>query len=471
VSPSLASIHHYDLIVIGSGPAGQKAAIQAAKGGLAVALCEQEPAIGGACVHYGTIPSKSLRERAVRRAARAGNLIPVTLDQSVSVAELIGEVGHVVRAHDEYMSAQLQRNGIHLEHGRASFESPTAIRVRRVGGGEKLLTAKHIVIATGSVPRRLPQIPVDHEYIYDSDSILALPYLPRSLIVLGGGVIACEYASIFALLGVRVTLVDRATRPLGFLDCDLSRRFLETFAAMGGTFLGSTQVTDAAFDGIAGSTVNLASGATLAADKVLCALGRVSQLAGLNLESTGVEVDERGLIQVNAYGQTCVPNIYAAGDVVGPPALASAAMEQGRRAACHMLGLDPGSGSEFLPAGIYSVPELAGIGLTETQARERYSNVVIGAARFAEIARGQISGTQTGYLKLVATTDRRIRGVHIAGDQATDLIHMGQMALIQQATLDVFIDNIFNFPTYGEAFRVAALDAAESLASLQPAQA
>lgn len=461
----LAPTPHFDLVVIGSGPAGQKAAVQAVKGGMRVAVCEQQRAVGGACVHYGTIPSKALRERAVRRCRQDGQLHALPLDQSVSVAELIGEVDHIVHAHDTYMAAQLRRNGIEIVHGRASFESAQALRVRRIGAPDLVLTADAFLIATGSVPRRIPTVPVDHEYIYDSDSILSLPYLPRSLSVLGGGVIACEYASIFALLGVEVTLIDRAAQPLGFLDRDLSARFLEAFAALGGRFLGSERVREVVFDGIAGTETRLESGQTVAADKVLCALGRVAQLAGLAIDRAGLAVDERGLIPVNAHGQTAVPHIYAAGDVIGPPALASASMEQGRRAACHLLGVSPGAGSAFLPTGIYSVPELAGVGLTETEARDRHGEVVVGVARFAEIARGQISGTQSGYLKLVVTPDRRLRGVHIAGDQATDLVHMGQMALIHGATIDVFIDNVFNFPTYGECFRVAALDAAESLAT------
>lgn len=458
-----AATQSYDLIVIGAGPAGQKAAVQAAKGGLRVAVCEQQRYVGGSCVQFGTIPSKALRERALRRCWQADGLRRATLDDRVSVADLIGEVDQVLRAHHAYMSAQLERNGIDLWHGRAHFESPNRVRVRGVDGASRLLEAAALVIAAGSKPRHVEGVPVDHEHVYDSDSILSLPYLPRSLTVLGGGVIACEYASVFALLGVDVTIVDRAARPLGFLDVDLSDRFLEGFSALGGTFRGEADVENVAFDGVCAVETRLRSGAVLAADKVLCAFGRVADLDGLAIHHAGLCTNARGLLDVDAHGRTAVPHIYAAGDVIGPPALASAAMEQGRRASCHLLGREPGSGSRFIPSGIYAVPELASVGLTETEARQRSADVETGVARFAEIARGQIAGTQDGFLKLVVAADGRLLGVHVAGDGATELVHMGQMALIHDARVDVFVDNVFNFPTYGESYRVAALDALRRL--------
>jgi NAD(P) transhydrogenase len=452
----------FDLVVIGSGPAGQQAAIHAARHGLRTAICEERREVGGACVHHGTIPSKTLRERALRRVPEGRSAV---LDQSVSVAELIGEVGTVIRSHDAYMTEQLVRHGVSLLHGRASFESPGRLHLRMVGGGRRTLDAARVVIATGSVPRRVPQVPVDHEHVYDSDSILSLAYLPRSLVVLGGGVVACEYASIFALLGVEVTLVDRAPQPLGFLDETLIGRYLEALSSLGGRFCGGAPARSAVFDGVDTVVTTLEDGRCLRSDKVLCALGRVSRVAGLGLDRAGVTLGPRELIEVNGHGQTSVPNIYAAGDVIGPPALASASMEQGRRAACHMLGMDPGSGSRFIPTGIYAIPELACIGATEAQARAEHAGVVVGEARFSEIARGHIAGTQSGYLKLVVSGDRRLRGVHVAGVQATELVHMGQMALLHEASVDVFIDNVFNFPTYGESFRVAALNAAAALAT------
>ncbi len=450
----------FDLVVIGSGPAGLHAATHAARGGMRVALCEQQREVGGACVHHGTIPSKALRERAVRRMLGGG---PSAVEESVSVADLIGEVSEVIAAHDRYMSRQLERSGVTLIHGRARFEGPHTLALQAVGGSTRSLSADRIVIATGSVPRRLPHVAVDHEHVYDSDSVLSLAYLPRSMIVLGGGVVACEYASVFALLGVRVTLVDRSPAPLGFLEPVLTRRFLEAFADMGGTFVGDASVTGTGFDGIAGVTTTLADGRTLCSDKVLCALGRVARVDGLALERAGLRLNERGLVEVNEHGQTEVAHVYAAGDVVGPPALASASMEQGRRAACHMLGRDPGSGSRFLPTGIYAVPELASVGMTEAEARQVHGDVVTGEATFDEVARAHIAGAQNGFLKLVVAGGGRLLGVHACGAQATELVHMGQMALIHEADVSVFIDNVFNFPTYGEAFRIAALEAAARL--------
>lgn len=452
-----SNMEHYDLLVIGSGPAGQQAAIGASRGGLRVAVCEQLREVGGACVHHGTIPSKALRERAL---ARMGSRAP---DQGVSVAALIGEVSDVIHSHDRYMAEQLRRHGVDVLHGRASFVTPGCVRLRSVAGRDRDLEADYVVIATGSVPRRVPAVPVDHEHVFDSDSILTLAYLPRSMTVLGGGVVACEYASIFALLGVQVTQVDRAPEPLGFLDDALRQRYLDGFAALGGQFLGGATVAGVAFDGIASVETELESGARLYADKVLCALGRVSRVSGLQLDRAGIGLNERGLIAVNRHGQTVVPHIYAAGDVIGPPALASASMEQGRRAACHLLGLDVTVGVGETPTGIYTVPALACVGETERHAREAHPGVVVGEVRFSEVARAHIAGTQDGYLKLVVSGDRRIRGVHAAGAEAAELVHMGQMALIHGAAVDVFIDNVFNFPTYGEAFRLAALDAAYRL--------
>ncbi|MEM1230481.1 MAG: Si-specific NAD(P)(+) transhydrogenase [Pseudomonadota bacterium] len=455
-----------DVFVIGSGPAGQKAAIQAAKGGLSVAICERLREVGGACVQFGTIPSKTLRERAVSRTramrelARSGR---EELDQSISVADLIGETGAVLKAHDRYMTAQLERNGVLVVHGRARFLDPHAVEVQFANGQIERFEADHIVIASGSKPRRLPHIETDHEHIYDSDSVLSLGYLPRSMMVFGGGVIACEYASIFALLGVEVTLIDRYPMPLGFLDADLASHFLEAFERLGGVFRGECDVRNVTFDGVSAVIATTADGEELCADKALCALGRVSQVADLNIEAAGLTVNDRELIDVDDSGRTAVAHIYAAGDVVGPPSLASASMEQGRRAACALLGIDPGDQGDFLPSGIYSVPELASVGLTEAQARERFGDAVIGKAHYREIARGLIADSASGLLKLIAAPDGKLVGVHIVGAAATDLIHIGQMALIHGAPHTVFIENVFNFPTYAESYRVAALDLAAAL--------
>ena len=458
---------HYDILVIGSGPAGQKAAVQAAKAGRKVAICEQLREVGGACVHHGTIPSKALRERAVEefrvlerlKALGSEHEIP-----NVGLAALIGEMGEVVKAHDRYMAEQLRRNRIDVIHGRASFETDAILNVRYTNGKTEQFTADYFVIASGSKPRKLDNVPVDHEYIFDSDSILSLAYLPESMVVLGGGVIACEYASVFALLGVQVTLIDRFELPMGFLDSDLTDRFIASFSNRGGKFVGNTEIREVRFDGIAQVETELIDGTIIRSEKVLCALGRVSQLSGLKVENAGLKVNERQLIEVDKMGKTAVPHIYAAGDVIGPPSLASASMEQGRRAACDILGLNPGRQGDWIPTGIYAVPELACVGVSEVAARETFDEIVVGYAHFKEIARGHIAHSQEGMLKLVVSGDRMIRGVHIVGEQATELIHIGQMGLIQGATVDTFVENVFNFPTYAESYRVAALSAAAQLA-------
>jgi len=450
----------YDLIVVGSGPAGQKAAVQAAKAGRRVALIEQLKEVGGACVHQGTIPSKALRERAIERRRVADRLRELGMPSEAPVtdiASLIGEMTEVIRSHDVYMAAQMQRNGIDVIHGRASFLSASRMQVRFTDGHQSELSALYFVIATGSKPRRPDNIPIDHESIYDSDSILSLAYLPSSLVVLGGGVIACEYASIFAVLGVDVTMIDRSATPLGFLEPEMVQGFIRAFERYGGGFLGGRIVEGVEFDGVSKVHTRLNDGSVVTSDKVLCALGRISQLEGLHVDRAGVQVNERQLVEVNSFGQTSVPHIYAAGDVIGPPSLASAAMEQGRRAACHILGIDPGQQGEWIPSGIYSVPEIASVGLTTEQTRARYGGAVIGIARFNEIARGHIARCPDGLLKMIASPDGVVRGIHIIGDNATDMVHIGQMGLIHSVTAETYVENVFNFPTFAECYRVAAL--------------
>ena len=448
----MTTIEKVDAFIIGSGPAGQKAAIQLAKTGRRVVLCEQLKEIGGACVHQGTIPSKALRERAVERG-RINNLLAdmelAEIDRSVSVADLIGEMSDVVTAHDQYMTAQLTRNQVEIVHGRASFVDPFHIEVLTTTGGRQQYHAANFVIAAGSKPRHPDNIAIDHENVYDSDSILTLAYLPQSMVVLGGGVIACEYASIFAMLGTKVTLIDRYPQPLGFLDSDLTQRFVRSFERKGGVFLGEVEVSHCAFDGISQVETVLADGTVVTSDKVLCAQGRVSDLDSLRIENAELQINERSLLSVDEHGRTAQPHIYAAGDVVGPPSLASASMEQGRRAACHIAGIEVGLLGDLVPSGIYSIPELACVGMSEDQARKEFSGVVVGRSDFSEVARGHIANAKDGMLKLVVSGDGVVRGIHIVGTHATDLVHIGQMGLLQGVTVHTYIENVFNFPTYG----------------------
>ncbi|TQV80131.1 Si-specific NAD(P)(+) transhydrogenase [Exilibacterium tricleocarpae] len=455
-----AGTFDYDLIVIGSGPSGQKAAVQAAKAGKSVALIELDRYLGGACVHRGTIPSKTLRENALRvkHMRQNAELANFELAEDIEMATLINRLDEVLKAHDSYMRRQITRNHIERIHGRAAFVDKHTIEIAKVRGETERLTAAYYVIATGSFPRKPDNIPVDHEHIFDSDSILSMLYLPKSLVVLGGGVIASEYASIFQALGVEVTMIDKYPRPLGFLDADLTDTFIHAFETMGGTWKGDTQVTRVYWDGLASVVIECADGSVYRAEKLLCAAGRIANVNHLNIEQAGLSLNERGLISVDADLRTEVDNIYAAGDVIGPPSLASASMEQGRRASCNLLDISTGAMSQTIPSGIYGIPELSAVGLSEHQAREQHGSVLVGRAYFEEIARGQISGVQDGMLKIVCDPrGEQILGVMIVGEGATELIHIGQMAMLSDARVDIFVESIFNFPTLAEAYRVAAL--------------
>lgn len=454
-----ASIY-YDLAVIGSGPAGQKAAIQAAKAGQTVALIERDRELGGSCVHRGTIPSKTLRENALRvkNMRMIAEVAHFKLPEDIELTTLIQRLEQVLQAHDAYMRRQVERNNVHLIHGKAHFTSANRICVTNVHGHMQCIEARTVVIATGSLPRRPDHIVIDHENLFDSDSILSMLYLPRSLTVLGGGVIASEYASIFQALGVQVTMIDKYPQPLGFLDEDLTSTFVTAFENMGGKWLGNSEVTSARWNGYSAVVTTLSDGTEIKSDKLLCAAGRIADVAGLDIEQAGLQLNARGLIDVDANLRTSVPNIYAAGDIIGPPSLASASMEQGRRASCNALGISIGSMSQTIPTGIYSIPELSAVGLSEREARAQHGHITIGIARFDEIARGQISGIQQGMLKIICDGKaEKVLGVMIVGEGATELIHIGQMALLAEAKVDIFVEIIFNFPTLAEAYRVAAL--------------
>ncbi len=450
----------FDVVVIGGGPGGHKAAICAAKAGKSVALVERDARIGGACVHRGTIPSKALREAAVeigRFVARASAL-GMELPSELRFAEVRGHLDRVIGVHVDCLSAQLERNGVTRFHGHATFRDPFTLDVRCPSGSMRELQAGVVVIATGSRPRQPPGMPIDHEHVLDSDSVLGLEYLPHSLTILGGGVIACEYASILACLGVLVTMVDRADRPLSFLDAELSQGFLRAFATMGGRYLGGRTTSSVALGDDGGTTTTLDDGQILASEKVLVALGRIPATGGLGLASAGVVVDASGRIPVDANCRTAVPGIYAVGDVIGAPALASCATDQGRRAMMHALG-QTASASSVVPVGIFTVPELAAVGETEAQVRARLGDCLVGRADFGEIARGHIAGEPDGLLKLIADpTGEQLLGVGIVGEGATELVHLGQLVMLGSGRVRDFVDHVFNFPTMAEAYRVAALD-------------
>lgn len=454
-------MRQFDLLIIGSGPAGQEAALTGARQGKKTVVVEKEKDLGGACVHHGTIPSKTLRESALqmRSLMRHADTFQFSLRKDIQVSAMMKNLDQVLNAHVNMMSNQLSKAGVETLHGRARFLDAHTVEIMAVDGSVENVQAETIVIATGSRPRLPSDIEIDHEHILDSDSILSMIYLPTTLTVLGGGVIACEYASIFAALGTRVTVVDRGPKPLGFLDDVLIEEFVKEFEAMGGRYLCNQRPTRVDINGVGHVVLDLGDGHTIVGEKMLVALGRVANIDRLNLQALGLEATMRGHLEVDHHCRTAVGNVYAVGDVAGPPALASSAMEQGRRAVCHALGMDPGSPVENIPVGIYSIPELASIGLTEAEAGERHGPVLTGIAHFHEIARGQISGIRDGFLKLVChPRDRRLLGVQIAGEGATELIHIGEMALQNNGTADDLIEEVFNFPTFAEAYRNAAMD-------------
>jgi len=452
--------YEYDVVVIGSGPAGHKAAVQAAKLNKHVALIERDRFLGGACVHRGTIPSKTLRENALRIThlrANARLSEDLHLTDNIEMEILIDRLDEVLKAHDHYMEKQISRNNIERIHGRAAFKDEHRIEVTTVRGETRILHSEKIIIATGSYPRTPDNIEIDHEHIFDSDSILSMLYLPKSLIVLGGGVIASEYASMFQAIDVEVTMIDKYPQPLGFLDTDLTEKFVHAFETMGGTWMGNTVVKKAYWNGTK-VAVELEDGNTIYGEKLLCAAGRLANTKDLQLENIGLSTNDSGLISVDWELQTDVPSVYAAGDVIGPPALASTSMEQGRRSVLNAYDRPIGEMGQMIPTGIYGIPELSAVGMTEKIARQQFGDVVIGKALFEEIARGQISGIQDGMLKIICDPEgEKILGVMIVGEGATELIHIGQMAILSGANVDIFVESIFNFPTLAEAYRVAAL--------------
>jgi len=462
VEQMITANQNYDVVVIGSGPAGQNAAIEAASHDARVLIVERERQVGGACVQYGTIPSKTLRETAVTLTAfqrRSGGVYEINRDSQLSIASLMTRLEQVVHAHQNSARQCLDMGNVDCARGRAEFLSPHEISISDVRGNKRIVTTEYAVIATGSRPRTPPNIAVDHENILDSDSVLSMSYLPRSMVVLGGGVIACEYASTFASLGVKVTMVDKWPSPLGFLESDLVDVFMERLRSHGGEFLGGQQVKSADWDGVSSTRIFLEDGRTLTADKTLVALGRIANVDSLGLPLAGLKATDRGLVAVNEFCQTVVPHIYAVGDTIGPPALASASMEQGRRAMCHAFAGTPHPSSTLIPAGIYTIPEMATVGLTEEQAIEQYGGAMVGKVDFDRLARAHIMASSSGILKLVADAHgQRLLGVQIAGEGATELIHLGQMAILNNMTIDAFATTVFNFPTMAEGYRLAALE-------------
>ena len=451
----------FDFLCIGSGPAGQKAAIQAAKAGYRAAIVEREAQVGGSCLLSGTIPSKALREQALRYRRLQGGVssLAVELRGDTPLSALLEGVDVVIAAQDRFLQAQLARNRVELIRGRGVFLDANRIEVQRLDGSRIVLHAPRVLLASGSRPRHVPAVEVDHEHILDSDSILSLSYIPRSMVVLGSGVIACEYASIFAALGCAVTMIDKSPLPLGFLDPALSNGFLTAFRAMGGEYRGGADADGARFDGFSQVEVQLRGGDVLTADIVFAAYGRVANIDGIGLDRLGLAISSRGHVQVDERFETSIPGIFAAGDAIGPPALACAAADQGRRAALAALGLPPPAHTSLVPSGVYTIPEIASVGLSQTEAAAKKIDILVGRADFREVARAHIVGEPSGFLALLCERNTaRVLGVQAFGEGATELIHLGQAAVASGATVEFFIEQIFNFPTMTEAYRIAAFD-------------
>ncbi len=454
---------HYDMIVIGSGPAGKRAAIQAAKLGKSVLLVEKNEIVGGVTVHTGTIPSKTLRETVLflsgwRQRGIYGRSYKV---KDHITADDLKQRLHSTLGHEiEIIQHQLMRNGVEIEYGHARFTGEHSISVLQHDGLVNHFTADYFVICVGTRTYRPDSVPFDGDSIMDSDEILHLKRIPKKLLVVGGGVIGVEYATIFKALDIEVTVLETNDYLLGFVDREIVDELIHHLRDCNiQVRLGDKISTINKFDD-GKVVVKCDSGKSMAVDTVLFAAGRQGVTDDLGLDQVGIEADRRGRITVNEDYQTSVPHIYAAGDVIGFPSLASTSMEQGRHAACHAFEAEVASQPELFPYGIYAVPEISMVGLTEQECNERHIAYEVGIARFRETARGQIMGLREGMLKMLFSIEtQKLLGVHIIGEGATELVHIGQAVISLGGTLDYFVQTVFNYPTLAEGYKIAALDA------------
>jgi NAD(P) transhydrogenase len=459
----------YDLIVIGSGPAGQRAAIQGAKSGKRVALIERREVLGGVCINTGTIPSKTMREAVLHLSGyNYQNIYGVSyrVKEKITMADLAFRIQHVIKTEIDVTQAQLARNGIDVITGLASFVDPKTIKITNSRGGTEL-AADVIVIATGTKPAFSAKVPINARTIIDSDQILDMPSIPKTLIVVGGGVVGVEYTCMFATLGVRVTLIEKRPRLLEFADAEIVEALSYHLRDHRVTMRLNEEVHSVEEAG-GGATVvaNLESNKKVSGDALLYAVGRQGNVAELNLQAAGLEADARGRIKVDGNYQTPQPHIYACGDVIGFPSLASVSMEQGRLAAAHAFNRPISSNPSYFPFGIYTIPEISFIGKTEEQLTDEDVPYEVGVAYYREMARGQIRGDTTGRLKLIFHREtRELLGVHIIGEGASELLHIGQAVLILKGKVDYFVDTVFNYPTLAECYKAAAFNGLNKLQS------
>ncbi len=462
----MASYPSFDLVVLGSGPGGQKAAIAAAKLGARVAVVERSPTLGGVCLHSGTIPSKTMREAVVYltgffQRELYGQSYRVKGD--ITIADLTARTSHVVNRETDVVTHQLARNRVEVLAGTGRFVDPHTVAVLRADGEELRYHADRVVVATGTRPVRPPEVTFDDRTVIDADGLLRLDHIPSSLVVVGAGVIGIEYASMFAALGTDVTVVERRQQMLEFCDREIVDGLRYHLRDLGTVFRFGEHV--ASVDPHEGRAIaTLASGKRIAADVVLYSAGRQGATEALELDNAGLTADPRGRIQVNEYFQTSVDHVYAVGDVIGFPALAATSMEQGRIAAYHAMGEPVLPMTEVMPIAVYSIPELSYVGRTEDDLTAEAVGYEVGVARYRELARGQLIGDSHGMLKLlVAPESRQLLGVHAFGAGSAEIIHTGQAVMALGGTIDYLINAVVNYPTLTEAYKVAALDAANKI--------
>lgn len=452
---------HYDLLVIGTGPAGQKAAVQAAKLGKKVGLIEKREVVGGVCINTGTIPSKALREAVLYFSGIPQRSIygtPYRFKETVKIEELVRHVNYVITNEIKIVQDQMARNRVDMIFGSASFLDPHRLHIQHRSDPSEH-TADFIVIAVGTEASRPPEIPFDDSSIIDTDGLLTLKCLPSSIVIVGGGVIGTEYASMLAALGIPTTLIDKGPRLLEFADAEIIDRLQREMKDFGVILYHDEEVLAIKKEPGNSIDVVLRHAKRIQASTLMYAIGRVGATKGLNLEAAGLKPDNRGRLSVNEHFQTAVSHIYGAGDVIGFPALASTSMQQGRHASCNAFGHPNHTDNSLLPYGIYSIPQISMVGRNEEELTQAGVPYAVGIARYKEIARGLLMGDETGMLKLLFHRQTyELLGVHIIGEGATELIHIGQAIMAHRGRIHYFIDTIFNYPTLAECYKVAALD-------------
>jgi NAD(P) transhydrogenase len=464
----------YDLLVIGSGPAGQKAAVQAAKLGKTVGIIERKAVVGGVSTNTGTIPSKALREAVLYLSGfRQRNLYGAgyRLKETVTIEDLAFRANHIIKNEIEIVEDQMARNRIDLIHGVARFVDPHRLLVQEAGRSTNHF-AHVIVIAVGTEPSRPADVPFNDRTIIDTDGLITLKHLPTSIVIVGGGVIGTEYASILAMIGVSVILIDKRPRLLEFVDAQIIDALQRQMKDIGVTIYHEEEAVAIREESDGQVTVSLTHRPPITASTLLYAIGRIGATKHLNLDAVGLTPDARGRVIVNDHFQTAVPHIYAAGDVIGFPALASTSMQQGRHAACHAFDHPDHTDTGLLPYGIYTIPEISTVGRNEEELTKEEIPYAVGIAHYREIARGQLIGDDTGMLKLLFHRHTHtLLGVHAIGEGATELIHIGQAVMAYKGKIDYFIDTVFNYPTLAECYKVAAHDGINRLPRPWPQQA